>query len=119
MEPGIMCIDIRREFVLEDALREARKKRFSPKKKLKVKVTLLTKSNDDYCLCIINRLLLLAKVQTTMGDLVVNFFRLLALEASEHYLQGEQGKFFTNDIIALQVRYLYHLLEALLFVCIM
>lgn len=43
MEPGIVCIDIRREFVLEDALREARKKKFSPKKKLKVKVTLLTK----------------------------------------------------------------------------
>ena len=41
-EPGIVCIDIRREFVLEDALREARKK-FSPKRKVKVKVTLLTK----------------------------------------------------------------------------
>ena len=32
MEPGIVCIDIRREFVLEDALQEVRKKRFSPKR---------------------------------------------------------------------------------------
>ena len=55
-----MNIDIRCEFVLEDALREARKKRFSPKKKLKV--SLLTKSNDDDYLCIFNRLLLLEMV---------------------------------------------------------
>ena len=34
------------------------------------------------------------------------FFRLLAKEASEHYFQGAPGcKFFTNNVIALQVSY--------------
>lgn len=32
------------------------------------------------------------------------FFRLLAMEASEHYFQGPPGcKFFTNNVVALQV----------------
>ena len=34
------------------------------------------------------------------------FFRLLAKEASEHYFHGAPGcKFFTNNVIALQVSY--------------
>ena len=81
METGIVSIDIRREFVLEDALREARKKEFSPKKKLEV--SLLNKSNDDDYLCIFNRLLWLVKVQSTMGGLRREFFHLVALKASQ------------------------------------
>lgn len=71
MEPGIVCIDIRREFVLEDALREARKKRFSPKKKLKVRLLFGLKV---MMIIIFDRLLLLVKGLSIMAGLVVNFF---------------------------------------------
>ena len=32
----ILCIDVRRDFLLTDALREARKKKFDPRKPIKV-----------------------------------------------------------------------------------
>lgn len=35
-DKSLLCVDVRRELVLVDALREAKKKKFDPKKHLKV-----------------------------------------------------------------------------------
>ena len=39
MEPkdNLMCLEIRRDHILADSLREARKKKFDPRKRIKVK----------------------------------------------------------------------------------
>ena len=88
-----MEIDIRRSFVLQDALREGRKKKFCPKKELKVK-------KNMSC----TELLYLIQVEF-VGEGAVGtggprreFFRLLAEEVREsvYFQHGEDsaGSFF-------------------------
>lgn len=66
-----LCLSVRRDFLMIDAMREAKKKKFNPKKRIKVKLAGYMVSY--YASCFNFRLHLLKKVLWTMVDLVVNF----------------------------------------------
>ncbi|XP_019858492.1 PREDICTED: uncharacterized protein LOC109586727 isoform X2 [Amphimedon queenslandica] len=85
---GVVRIDVRRDYVLEDALVECKKEDFSPKKLLKVKFAL--------------------EHAIDLGGPKREFFHLVSTEATK-YLIGDFGKFFTTNALAVQNRVLFAL----------
>ena len=96
-----LSIDIRRECVLRDALREGKKKKFCTKKCLKVIVVISSCSVFTIYL----QVTFVDEGAIDAGGPRREFFRLLALEASEssYFCGQDDDKFFSCDVPAVRV----------------
>lgn len=97
-------IDIRRNFILTDALREGHKPRFSSKKLLKVRHLLLTVIYY-FIPHFILKVTFVGESGVDTGGPKREFLRLLAIEASDssYYRAGPEGSFFSCNTTAFKV----------------
>ena len=102
-------MEFRREFVLEDALRHAGKKKFDPEKTLKVltaaKQIICRKANIYIYILLSFQVIFIGEEGEDLGGLRREFWRLFSSAAAEQYCTGsEQFKTFQQNVPALEVR---------------